>query len=240
MGFSREAGPEFVASASPRGVSASPVGNDVDITISVDELDEGRIAAVPRLIAASCVHDNPIAGFGHDETDLAVADDPRYRRPFTEVDVHEAYWILVFGKALVEKLGRDRVMSAPAHHVEALPQGGAMIVTMPSPLVLDAATRRAQAAVLQPTDCVRRSSARSRDARSHVAPRAMVDRRRPRSSSTRPPRRPARRCPMRSAGGSSNRSASRSTACACTPAALPRTRPRRCLRRRSKEVTERR
>lgn len=126
----------------------SPVGNYVDITIGADGLDAKRIAELPQLVAELCSHDHPIAGFGHDETDLLHAEDPRHTDPFAAVGVHEAYWILVFGKALVDKLGRERVMSTPAHHVEALQQGGAMIVTMPSPLVLDAATRRAQAAVL--------------------------------------------------------------------------------------------
>jgi hypothetical protein len=117
--------------------------------MAMRDVDDARSAKIVDLVRELSACDDPLYGYAHDCADLDLSEDPRITDPFAEVDVCEAYWILILSKAVVDKLGRKRVMSTPAYRVEALPQGGAMIVTMPSPLnVTSAETRRAQAAVL--------------------------------------------------------------------------------------------
>jgi hypothetical protein len=45
--------------------------------------------------------------------------------------VYELSWLNVFGPGLVESIGRERVLSTPAHRVEALPHGAVLLVTWP-------------------------------------------------------------------------------------------------------------
>jgi hypothetical protein len=59
---------------------------------------------------------------------------------------YQVLWLNVFGPELVEAVGRERMLSTPAHRVEALPNGAVLLVTWPT--VADFAsdeTRRAQA-----------------------------------------------------------------------------------------------
>jgi hypothetical protein len=46
--------------------------------------------------------------------------------------VYEVCWLNVFGPKLVETVGRERVLSTPAHRVEELPNGSVLLVTWPT------------------------------------------------------------------------------------------------------------
>ena len=46
--------------------------------------------------------------------------------------VYEVCWLNVFGPKLVESIGRERVLSTPAHKVEALPNGSVLLVLRPT------------------------------------------------------------------------------------------------------------
>ncbi len=46
----------------------------------------------------------------------------------------DVYWLNLFGSDMVERIGRDRVKSTPAHRLELFPDGGAMVVAHLSPL----------------------------------------------------------------------------------------------------------
>jgi hypothetical protein len=46
--------------------------------------------------------------------------------------VYEVCWLNVFGPKLVEAVGRERMLSTPAHRVEALPNGSVLLVTWPT------------------------------------------------------------------------------------------------------------
>ncbi|NMO20833.1 hypothetical protein HPC49_39190 [Pyxidicoccus fallax] len=46
--------------------------------------------------------------------------------------VYEVSWLNVFGPKLVESIGRERVLSTPAHLVEELPSGAVLLVTWPT------------------------------------------------------------------------------------------------------------
>ena len=63
--------------------------------------------------------------------------------------VYELSWLNVFGPKLVETVGRERMLSTPAHRVEELPNGAILLVTWPT--VVDFASdeaRQAQARAL--------------------------------------------------------------------------------------------
>jgi len=47
--------------------------------------------------------------------------------------LYELFWLNVLGPKLVDSLGRERVLSTPAHRVEALPNGSVLLVLWPTP-----------------------------------------------------------------------------------------------------------
>ncbi|WP_375767508.1 hypothetical protein NR798_38400 [Archangium gephyra] len=47
--------------------------------------------------------------------------------------IYEVCWLNVFGPKLVESVGRERMLSTPAHRVEELPNGSILLVTRPTP-----------------------------------------------------------------------------------------------------------
>jgi hypothetical protein len=53
-----------------------------------------------------------------------------YRDGFDKV--YEVFWLNVFGPRLVEAVGRERMLSTPAHRVEELPNGSVLVVTWPT------------------------------------------------------------------------------------------------------------
>ncbi|MFY0562621.1 hypothetical protein ACN28E_02160 [Archangium lansingense] len=76
--------------------------------------------------AAHSADDRELAGspnFGRD-------DETESRDGFDEV--YEVFWLNVFGPRLVETVGRERMLSTPAHRVEELPNGCVLLVTWPT------------------------------------------------------------------------------------------------------------
>ncbi|WNG34089.1 hypothetical protein F0U61_10975 [Archangium violaceum] len=93
--------------------------------------------------AAHSMADDQLSGapyFGRD-------DETTRRDGFDKV--YEVCWLNVFGPKLVETVGRERMLSTPAHRVEELPNGAILLVTWPT--AADFATedaRQAQARAL--------------------------------------------------------------------------------------------
>ncbi|HLL05554.1 MAG TPA: hypothetical protein VK539_33605 [Myxococcaceae bacterium] len=71
--------------------------------------------------AESVLADSPY--FGRDK-------EMAYRDGFDKL--YELSWLNVFSPQLVETLGRERLLSTPAHRVEALPHGAVLFVTWPT------------------------------------------------------------------------------------------------------------
>ncbi|MCY1072877.1 hypothetical protein [Archangium lansingense] len=46
--------------------------------------------------------------------------------------IYEVFWLNVFGPKLVEAVGRERMLSTPAHRVEELPNGSVLLVLWPT------------------------------------------------------------------------------------------------------------
>jgi hypothetical protein len=73
----------------------------------------------------------------------SVADDTLSGAPYFGRDeriarrdgfdkIYELCWLNIFGPELVETVGRERMLSTPAHRVEALPNGCILLVTWPT------------------------------------------------------------------------------------------------------------
>jgi hypothetical protein len=77
-------------------------------------------------VSAHSMADDQLSGapnFGRD-------DESTRRNGFDKV--YEVFWLNVFGPRLVETVGRERMLSTPAHRVEALPNGSILLVTWPT------------------------------------------------------------------------------------------------------------
>ncbi len=67
-----------------------------------------------------------------------LADSPNYGRDDETTmrdgfdKIYEVCWLNVFGQKLVETVGRERMLSTPAHRVEELPNGSILVVTWPT------------------------------------------------------------------------------------------------------------
>lgn len=92
----------------------------------------------------------PIAyGLGHSWVDFCSGKDPRTEDPFAPDRVYEAYWLNVYSSRLVREIGRERVLSTPAAHLEELPGGSVLWLTRPTPADFDSEEARlAQARAL--------------------------------------------------------------------------------------------
>ncbi|WP_323379044.1 hypothetical protein [Pyxidicoccus xibeiensis] len=70
--------------------------------------------------------DNDLAGAPYYGRDEETARQDGFDR------IYELSWLNIFGPKLVETVGRERLLSTPAHRVEALPHGAILLVTWPT------------------------------------------------------------------------------------------------------------
>ncbi|HEX8539016.1 MAG TPA: hypothetical protein VF664_16220, partial [Cystobacter sp.] len=77
-----------------------------------------------------------------DSPNFGRDDETRRRDGFDKV--YEVFWLNVFGSKLVDTVGRQRMLSTPAHRVEELPNGSVLLVTWPT--VADFASKEARRA----------------------------------------------------------------------------------------------
>jgi hypothetical protein len=86
----------------------------------------------------------------HSADDRELAGAPRFgrdektsrRQGFDQI--YEVFWLNVFGPELVASVGRERMLSTPAHRLEELPNGSVLLVTWPT--VADFASEQARVA----------------------------------------------------------------------------------------------
>ncbi|HZH16778.1 MAG TPA: hypothetical protein VE057_20655 [Archangium sp.] len=134
------------------GLSQSPP--DVHIWLDVQPLsffaEEERCRRFVDMVRAwVCRYPVPYA-WAHSAADDQLTDSPDFGRDeeTTRRDgfdkVYEVCWLNVFGPKLVESVGRERMLSTPAHRVEALPNGSILLVTWPT--VADFASEEARQA----------------------------------------------------------------------------------------------
>ncbi|MBJ6766187.1 hypothetical protein JGU66_36015, partial [Myxococcaceae bacterium JPH2] len=75
----------------------------------------------------------------HSIADEQLAGSPSFGRRERDArrdgfdKIYELFWLNIFGPNLVESVGRERVLSTPAHLVEELPNGSVLLVLWPTP-----------------------------------------------------------------------------------------------------------
>ena len=90
-----------------------------------------------------------VRGMGHSWIDYCMGKDGPSDTPSKDLRYQEMYWLNVYGAQRVEELGRERVLSTPASHLEELPGGAVLLLTRPTPADFDSEEARlAQARAL--------------------------------------------------------------------------------------------
>jgi hypothetical protein len=88
--------------------------------------------------------------WAHSSDDAQLAGAPDFGRGMqTSIQdgfdrIYEVFWLNVFGPRLVETVGRERMLSTPAHRVEEFPNDSILLVTWPT--VADFASKEARRA----------------------------------------------------------------------------------------------
>ncbi|NOJ79199.1 hypothetical protein [Myxococcus xanthus] len=71
------------------------------------------------------------ADWGLTDSPAFGRDDETWRRDGFD-KIYELFWLNIFGPKLVESVGRQRMLSTPAHLVEELPNGSVLVVLWPT------------------------------------------------------------------------------------------------------------
>ncbi|WP_224365101.1 hypothetical protein [Hyalangium versicolor] len=119
-----------------------PSPRQLSVSIHVQPLtffgEEERCRRFVELVRAwSCHYPVPYA-HAHSEADGQLGGTPYYGRDQQTTlrdgfdQIYDVCWLNVFGPALVEKVGRERMLSTPAHRVEELSNGSVLLVLWPT------------------------------------------------------------------------------------------------------------
>jgi hypothetical protein len=99
--------------------------------------EEERSRHFVEMVRAWASHYPVTYAKAHSEADAQLAGAPNYGRDDETLyrdgfdKIYEVCWLNVFGPKLVDTVGRERVLSTPAHRVEALANGSILLVTWP-------------------------------------------------------------------------------------------------------------
>nr|WP_244237666.1 hypothetical protein [Corallococcus llansteffanensis] len=119
-----------------------PHPSEINIWLDVHSLayfaNEGDCKGIVEMVRAWATHYPASHAAAHSMADRELAGFPHFGRE-TEVSrrdgfdkVYEVCWLNVFGPKLVERVGRERMLSTPAHLVEELPNGSVLLVLRPT------------------------------------------------------------------------------------------------------------
>ena len=93
-------------------------------------------------------HYPPHHAFAHSSADWQLTDSPAFGRDDATRKrdgfdkIYELFWLNIFGPKLVESVGRERMLSTPAHLVEELPNGSVLLVLRPTAADFDSEEAR--------------------------------------------------------------------------------------------------
>ncbi len=119
-----------------------PLPPNLNITIKIKPLsflsEEERCRQFVEMVRAwTSRYPGPHA-VAHSADDMELAGSPNFGRDDESQrrdgfdKIYEVFWLNVFGPKLVETVGRERMLSTPAHRVEELPNGSVLLVTWPT------------------------------------------------------------------------------------------------------------
>jgi hypothetical protein len=72
-------------------------------------------------------------GLCHDGNDLELSTDATFHSPGAPKRIYEMYWLNLYGRDIVNAIGRERLFSTPCYRMDQLPSGGAVLLTQPTP-----------------------------------------------------------------------------------------------------------
>ncbi|ATB43387.1 hypothetical protein CYFUS_008867 [Cystobacter fuscus] len=115
---------------------------ELDIAINVKPLsffkEEGRCHQFVEMVRHWASHYPVAHASAHGLADDQLSGAPLYGRDMqTSIrdgfdKIYEVSWLNVFGPQLVEAVGRERMLSTPAHRLEELPNGSVLMVLRPT------------------------------------------------------------------------------------------------------------
>jgi len=97
-----------------------------------------RCRKIMDMIRAWGAHYPATYAVAHSGADLQLAGFPNFGRDDETTNrdgldkIYEVFWANIFGPRLVASVGQERMLSTPAHRVEALPSGAVLLVTWPT------------------------------------------------------------------------------------------------------------
>ncbi|HYO58756.1 hypothetical protein [Archangium sp.] len=124
------------------GLYFPPLPPELRISLEVQPLsffaEEARCRKFVDMVRAWASRYPVSYASAHSLADRGLADSPLFGRDMqTSIrdgfdKIYEVFWLNVFGPRLVETVGRERMLSTPAHRVEELPNGSVLLVTWPT------------------------------------------------------------------------------------------------------------
>ncbi|HYO52109.1 hypothetical protein [Archangium sp.] len=119
-----------------------PLPTELDISINVQPLsffaEAERCRKIVDMVQAWAFRYPVSYAAAHSIDDRELAGSPYFGRDVQTSrrdgfdKIYEVFWLNIFGPKLVETVGRERMLSTPAHRVEALPDGSVLLVTWPT------------------------------------------------------------------------------------------------------------
>ncbi|RKH50740.1 hypothetical protein [Corallococcus llansteffanensis] len=134
-----------------------PFPPELDVQFALQPLSffsmEARCRAFVDMVRAWASRYPVTHASAHSVADEYLSGSPNFGRDMqTSIKdgfdkIYGVYWLNIFGPALVQRVGRERMLSTPAHRVEELPNGSILILTWPT--VTDYACEEARKAQAQ-------------------------------------------------------------------------------------------
>ena len=124
------------------GLSFPPLPPRLDAAIDIKPLsffaEEQRCHRFVDMVRAWASRYPTLHAVAHSSDDMELADFPNFgrddqaRRRDGFDKIYELCWLNVFGPKLVQAVGRERMLSTPAHRLEELPDGSVLLVLWPT------------------------------------------------------------------------------------------------------------
>jgi hypothetical protein len=134
------------------GISVNNEFNELYVRgqfIRNDLADAARCDHLIALVRRLAHIPNTAFARAHESGDLELSDRHRAHPLSVPAEIDDVYWLTLWGPDLVNRAGRERVLSTPAYRIEQLPSGAVLLLTRPTPSdVLEPEGRRAQAKAL--------------------------------------------------------------------------------------------
>lgn len=104
--------------------------------------EQERADQLVSLLRRIASHYPVCRGHAHSGADYYMEYDENQDHDSLQQQIQTVCWLNLYGRELVERLGRERVLSTPAWHLEELPHGSVLFLTRPTPADFDSEEAR--------------------------------------------------------------------------------------------------